>query len=510
MIIGRVAIMEGKHESLWLATSPQTHYAALTEDLKVDVAIIGAGFTGIACAVLLKQAGLSVAVLEAQRIAQGVSGQTTAKITSQHNLIYDDLIRNFGKQGAQIYADANQYALGQMRSWIAERNIECDLTTASAYVFAESQSDVDTLKQEAAAAQALNLPASFTTETVLPFPIAGMVRFSEQAQFHPRKYLLALAEHIHGDGSSIFENTRALDITEKDGCTVRTANARVAARDVIIATHFPIGDIGPFSARLTPMRHYAIAIAVDKPETLVDGMFISSEQPIHSIRPYKTPTESLLLVIGESHRTGEVADTEKHYRRLMDYAQSHFGAHEVRYRWSSQDLQSVDKVPYIGRFSPVSKHRYTATGYRAWGITQSQVAANILSDLVQGKENPWQQLYTPSRIKPLTSATEFVKHNVLTTKHLVADRLKKKDRLEDLAPGQGALVKISNRTVAAYKDEDGAVFTVSANCTHLGCLVSWNRGERTWDCACHGSRFKPDGQVLHAPAVKPLEKVSRD
>jgi glycine/D-amino acid oxidase-like deaminating enzyme/nitrite reductase/ring-hydroxylating ferredoxin subunit len=497
--------MRGIHQSVWMATIPETHYAPLDKAVAVDVAIIGAGLTGITSALLLKEAGLTVAVLDAGPIAAGVSGQTTAKITSQHQLFYRYLLDHFGREDAQIYADANQDALNQMKSWIAAKHIECDLKESSAYVFTESERDVDMLKQEVDAAQSLNLPASFTTETELPFPIKGAMRFADQAQFHPRKYLLALAQQIEGDGSYIFEQTRAIDITERNRCTVQTEMGAVVANDVIIATHFPITDLGPFSARLTPMRHYAICVATDG--KALQDMYISSEKPIHSMRMYQTATESLLMVMGASHRTGDVVHTESHYNNLTNYVQSHFGAHDVKYRWSSQDLQSIDKVPYIGRFSPISKHQYTATGFRAWGITHGTVAATILSDLIQGKENPWQWLYTPSRIKPATSAVEFVKHNVQSAKHLIVDRLKKKQGLESLVPGEGKLIKMDNQNVAAYKDEDGNVLTVSATCTHLGCLVSWNSAEKSWDCPCHGSRFAPDGKVLHAPAVKPLNKV---
>lgn len=498
--------MRGEHQSLWLATSPQTHYPPLEGDLTVDVAIIGAGITGLTAALLLKEAGLSVAVLDAGPIAAGVSGQTTAKITSQHQVIYQHLRKSFGQEQAQIYADANQHALKQMRTWISTKNIDCDLNEASAYIFAESENNVDMLTKEADAARSLNLPASFTTESELPFPIKGAVRFDQQAQFHPRKYLLAFAEEINGDGCHIFENTRALKVDEQDRCTVQTESGRLIGRDVILATHFPINDMGPFSARLEPKRHYAIGLAVDEGKAL-EHMHISAEEPTHSMRTYTTGTENILLVMGASHRTGEVVETEKHYQDLVDYAQSHFGASDVRYRWSSQDFQSVDKVPYIGRFLPTSKHQYTATGFRAWGITHGTVAGIILADLVQGKENPWRKLYAPSRFKPLTSAMEFVKHNVTATKHLIGDRLRKREGLESLAPGEGKLIRINNRNVAAYKDENGKVFTVSATCTHLGCMVTWNRAEKSWDCSCHGSRFAPDGRVLHSPAVKALKPI---
>ncbi|MGH8503918.1 MAG: FAD-dependent oxidoreductase [Gammaproteobacteria bacterium] len=496
--------MRGTHESIWLATTPQGEYPALDNNLNVDVAVIGAGFTGLTTAWLLKRAGLNVAVLEAGRVAAGVSGHTTAKITSQHHRIYRYLLDKFGKEDARRYADANQHALSQMKSWIAAENIQCDFTEACAYIFAETAGEVELLKQEVEGAQALGLPAAFTTETELPFPVQGAVRFTDQAQFHPRKYLLALAARVNGGGSFVFEHTRALAINERDRCAVRTAASVVSAKDVMVATHFPITDHGPFSARLTPMRHYAICVAADK---ALQDMYISSEAPIHSIRTCRTEAESLLMVMGEAHRTGEVENTESHYERLIAYARGHFGADEVRYRWSSQDLESVDKVPYIGRLSPLSRHQYTATGFRAWGITHATVAAIMLSDIIQGREHPWHRLYTPARIKPVASTKEFVKHNVHAVRHLVGDRLKRKEALETLAPGQGKLVKLDNRTVAAYKDDDGNVSTVSATCTHLGCLVSWNNAEKSWDCACHGSRFAPDGGVLHGPAITALKKI---
>lgn len=498
--------MAAMHRSVWLESTPATDYPPLNKKLTVDIAVIGAGFTGITCALLLKEAGLSVALIEANRIAEGVSGHTTAKITSQHQLIYRHLLDHFGREHAQRYAQANEQAIQWIRARVEQQGIACDFREASACVFAESDDGLRQLEAELDAARDLHLPASLVTGTSLPFPVKGALCFSNQAQFHPRKYLLALAGGIPGGGSHLFESTRALDIKTGAPCTVYTERGVVDAKDVIIATHFPITDHSVFSTRMTARRHYAIAFAGDG----LDEMCISAEQPSHSLRTYRSGGESLILLIGEAHPTGEGGDTLARFHNLEEYARRRFGEREVKYRWSSQDLRSIDQVPYIGRFSPTSKHLYTATGFNAWGITHATVAAVLLSDLIQGKDNDWRKLYTPARVKPVTSAKPFITQGLRSARHLVADRLTRKPHPEYLYAGEGRIVRINGKNVAAYKDPDGQLFTVSAICPHMGCVVAWNSAERSWDCPCHGSRFSYTGEVLHGPAVKGLAPVSSD
>ena len=499
--------LPGKPVSLWLATTPETHYPALAAgDISVDVAVLGGGITGFAIAYHWKQAGQTVAVLEAGRIVESVTGNTTAKITSQHNLIYDHLISQFGEESARLYADAQESAKERIAALISELRIDCDFRRTSAYTYTVSDEDLDSVKREAEAAARLGLPASFVSETPLPFAVRGAVRFDNQAQFHPRKYLLALAERIPGEGSYIFEQTRAFDIDDAEPCTVQTSNGTIRARSVVVATHFPYFDPNIYFAAQYPKRSYVLGCRLNG--ALPEGMYISTSEPHHSIRNNPYDGGELLMVGGENHKTGQGGDTSERYRRLEEWARTHFDVRSIEFRWSTQDNNTVDKVPYIGKLSIGSKHLYVATGFGGWGMTNSHVAADILTDMILGRENPRAQVFDPSRFKPVTSAKDFVKENLNVVKEFVSDRISSPELPEtiDLPQGEGAVFKSEGEHVAVYRDEQGAVHACSAVCTHMGCIVHWNPAETTWDCPCHGSRFNYDGEVLQGPANEPLEK----
>ena len=501
--------LPGKPVSLWIATTPDTEFPAQQGDVTVDVAILGGGITGIACAHLLKQGGASVAVVEAGRIVKSVTGNTTAKITSLHSLIYDHLTKNFGQEKAQMYADAQQAAIEKIASIVAEYEIDCDFLRANAYTYTESEEELEQITAEVEAATKLGLPASYVEETALPFRIKGAVQFANQAQFHPRKYLLELVKLIPGGSSHVFEQTRALDVEQDEHvCRVRTDKGTITAKDVILATHFPFYDHAMYFARMFPGRSYVLGCRLNGP--VPEGMYVSPGFPHHSIRNNPYEDGRILMVGGEHHKTGQGGDTEERYKRLETWARSRFDVRSIEYRWSTQDNNTVDKVPYIGKSTPTSDHVWVATGFGGWGMTNSHVAAMILSDRILGRENPWAEVFDPNRFKPVTSAKDFVVENVDVAKHFFGDRLSASDidSAGELAKGAGEVVDWKGEKLAVYKDESGAVQAVSAVCTHLGCLVSWNGAEKSWDCPCHGSRFNYDGHVIQGPANKDLEPKS--
>ncbi len=495
----------GKHLSFWIDTTPRTDYPPLPGDLSVDVAVLGGGITGLTAAVLLKRLGKTVAVVEMNRIAEGVTGNTTAKVTSQHKLIYDTLIKEHGGEKARLYAEANEAAIGRVASFVEEKNIDCDFRRLPAYVYAESGDDIPRLRDEVEAARRVGLPASFVEDGPLPFPVAGAVRFEEQAQFHVREYLLPLAEEILGDGSHIFENTRALDVEEGLQCRVETDRGRVIARDVVVATHVPFLFEGQFWGKSYPQREYGVAARIG--ETIAsEGMFINAGSPTRSVRTASRNGETVLIVVGEEHKPGEDPDTEKRYRNLERWARERFGVEDFQNRWSTQDYYSADLLPYAGRIGIGSEHVYVATAFRAWGMTNGTAAAMLLSDLIAGRDNPWAPLYDSTRTSPLTRKSLY-KEGVSEAGHFVRDRLKGAGRgVADVAPGEGEVVGRPGEQTAVYRDPRGEVHAVSARCTHLGCIVSWNPAESSWDCPCHGSRFSVDGEVIHGPAVRNLEK----
>ena len=495
-----------KRTSLWLDTAPESDFPRLDRPRSVDVAVLGGGMVGISTALLLKRAGMTVAIVEADRVGAGVTGYTTAKLSSLHGLTYARLSSSFGEDGARAHGEANQAGIERVAQWVEEEAIDCDFRRKPNYTYATSGDTLGDIEKEVEAAQRAGLPASYTENADLPYPIAGAVRFEDQAEFHPRRFLLALAALIPGDGSHVFEGTRAIGVSEGRPCRVSTTGATLTAGQVVVATHFPILDRGLYFARIHPERSYALGVRVRG--ATPQGMYISADQPTRSIRSHPVGDGEVLIVGGEGHKTGQGGDTLQRYQALERFAREHWDVESIEYQWASQDNETVDHVPYIGKLSPLSHRIYTATGFKKWGLAQGVAAAMILEDLILDRENPWAALYDPGRMKPLAAAKDFVKENANVATRLVGDRVTKRGRrdAEDLAPGEAAIAQLDGQKVAAFRDEDGTLHAVSPVCTHLGCQVNWNSGDRSWDCPCHGSRFSPDGEILHGPAVRPLER----
>ena len=498
------AIAAAKSESIWIDTGPaQPVHAALSGDVQADVAVIGGGIVGSTTGILLSEAGGDVVLLEANQLGRGVIGDTTAKLSSQHGLIYDRLRSTFGGDEACEYGQANQTGL----EWIAERverdRIDCDFRRRCSYAYVTSDSERSQVENEARAAAEAGLPATFVARAPLPYATAAAVRFDEQAEFHVRKYLLALADALSQAGCRIYENTRALGLDEG---AIRTPAGRVSADRVVLGTHYPFLDRSLAFVRVHAQRSYALAcrVAGSPPE----GMFISGDSPTRSVRAVPVDGEELLLVGGEGHSTGSGGNTEERYQRLERFARENWDVDSVEYRWSSQDNFTSDGLPYVGRLTPRDDRVLMATGFAKWGLAAGTAAALVLDALAMGRDHRWAKLFSPTRFTPLASAPTFVKENAKTGLRFVGDRVTKRGvrQLEQLAPGEGDIVRADGERVAGYRGDDGTLFAVSTRCTHLGCQVNWNAAERSWDCPCHGSRFAPDGEVLHGPAVRPLEQ----
>ncbi|TVQ20213.1 MAG: FAD-dependent oxidoreductase [Leptolyngbya sp. DLM2.Bin15] len=496
----------GKQVSFWIDSTPTTAYPTFSNGISVDVAIIGAGIVGLTAATQLKKAGKTVAVIESGQVAAGVSGHTTAKVTSLHQLVYADLIEQLGESKARLYGESNQAAIEHVAALVEMEQIDCDFSRQSAYTFAEPDSELDNVKAEVAAALKLGLPASFVQETSLPFAIAGAVKFDNQAQFHVRKYLLHLAQTIPGDGSHLLEHTRVLKVEEEEPCQVITEQGVIHAHDVIVATNLPMLDQGLFFAKTHPKRSYLVGANID-PDKAPNGMFIGSGKESHSIRTTPHNGGLLLIVGGEGHKVGTVTDTEACYQKLETYVRDRFGMDTLSYRWSTQDMVSFDRLPYVGKLTPLSQHTYVATGFSLWGMSKGIMSGLLLSDLILGKENPYAELYDATRATPFLKP-ELIKNGIDVAARWVGDRLNnlQSSSLTEVPKGEGKLLTINGDKIAAYRDDHGTIHAVSAVCPHLACIVSWNNAETSWDCACHGSRFSCDGKVLHGPSVKDLEQ----
>lgn len=505
-----MAAETGLHGSYWLETAPPGEAAPPPSgDVTVDVAVVGGGIAGLSTAWELVQRGREVAVLEADRLAAGVTGHTTAKLTALHTLTYDHLRRTRGPEGARLYAESQNAAIRHAAEIVDELGIDCDWEEAAAYTYAEHPRLVGELRAEAEAAREAGLAAGFVTETELPFRVAGAVRVTDQAQFHPRKYLLALADDLRRRGGAVYERTRVVGLSEGEPCVLATdAGVSVRAAEVVIATHYPVFDRALLFTRLSPRRELVVAGTIDQ-DRAPRGMYITPEQDTRSVRSAPHHGGKRLLIVTGEHFAPGTADVEERFARLSAWADGHFPGFEVSHRWATQDNDATDSVPLVGPFRPGSRHAYVATGFGGWGLSGGIMAGRLLSDLIDGREVPWAGLYDPRRlISVVREGASFLKHQAHVARHFVGDRLPgiSDPAAKDIPRGGGAVVRVGARQLAVHRDENGQLQTVSARCTHLGCLVAFNRAEQAWECPCHGSRFAPDGRILQGPAVRPLEQ----
>jgi glycine/D-amino acid oxidase-like deaminating enzyme/nitrite reductase/ring-hydroxylating ferredoxin subunit len=492
---------QARHTSYWNATAPANDFPALGADLEVDVAIIGGGIVGITTARLLKDRGQKVAVVEARRVGEEVTGKSTAKITSQHNIVYTTLERKFGEEGAATYAEANETGVRTIAELAARHSIDCNFERKPAFTYTTQEKHVAEIEREVALARRLGLPASLTRDAGLPFGIRAAMRWDDQAQFHPVRYVKGLAATLQGDGCHVFERSRVADWAPD---RIATDRGSVRARHVVMATHLPLGQTGFFYAENYPHMHPVIMGRAD-PERVPDGMYISVERPRHSVRGHRDDDgQAWLIFTGPSFRHGHVDEERQAFAEIERFARDHFGV-TPDYRWTNEDYTPMDHAPFIGRSSSGDDAYLVATGFNAWGISTGTAAAILLTDLATGRDNPWLSLFDATRIRPIAGAGEFVKGNAEVATHLIGGYLARKpSSFDDLQPGEAAILKIDGEHVAAYRDETGQLHALSAVCTHMGCLVGWNENDRCWDCPCHGSRFERDGEVIHGPAVKPL------
>ena len=491
-----------RSRSLWIATAPGPTYPPLRGDLAVDVAIVGSGITGITAALLLKDAGLRVAVLDAGRVARGVTGHTTAHLTEVIDHPFGKLIDTFGLDGARLALQSTRASIEHIAENVRRRRLACDFKRVPGFSYTESAEGLDALREEMEAARTIGLAVDLVDDVPLPFETAGGLRFEDQARFHVRRYLLPLAARVAGRGSFVFEDTQAVEVEDGEPCRVITERGTITAREVLLATHAPL-DNKTIQTKVAQYRSYVIGCRVG--ERAPQGLFWDDEDPYHYIRSQQTSAGTIVIIGGEDHKVGQEEDTEARYAALLEYARERFEVRAVDYRWSAQTLEPVDGLPYIG-LDTGKGHVRVATGFSGTGMTFGTVAALVLSDAVLGRPNPWAELYDTSRLKPLHSAGTFLKENVDYPTYLVRDRLTKaKGGVGDIPRGGGEVLVVDGERVAVSRDDAGTVRAVSAVCTHMGCLVRWNDAERSWDCPCHGSRFDTDGCLLDGPAARNLE-----
>ncbi|WP_458415278.1 FAD-dependent oxidoreductase [Schinkia sp. CFF1] len=494
-------------EPYWRDGIELPKFNQLNEDIETDVVIVGGGITGITAAYLLVKEGIKVALIDAGKLLNGTTGHTTAKITAQHDLIYDEFINHFGISKARMYYEANSNALKFIKNTIHELQIDCDFSEQDAYLYTTSEQNVQKIEKEYQAYQKLNIDGKLVRE--IPFTIKTYLALGmkNQAQFHPLKYLTRLVKEITDKGGLIFEDTTAVNIESEDRkATVLTRDGkRIIGNGVLCCSHFPFYEsTGFYFTRLYADRSYVLAT-----KTKMDypgGMYLSVDQPSRSIRFTPVDGETLLIIGGESHKAGQGKDTSEHYKALEKFAKESFNLNQFDYRWSTQDLTTLDKMPYVGEITKSQPNILIATGYRKWGMTNGTAAAMLLRDIALNQENPYKDIYTPTRFYADPSLKKFFTENADVAKHLLKGKLELADKsLDDLKNDEGAVVMINGTRKGAYRDSEGKLHIVDTTCTHVGCECNWNDGDRTWDCPCHGSRFSYTGEVIEGPAEKPLQ-----
>lgn len=486
----------------WSATAQEAEFPRLSGDLRADVAVVGGGIVGITTARLLKDAGLTVVVLEARRVGGQVTGKSTAKVTSQHGLIHQSLEKKFGEDSARLYGEAQEAGIRTIRELVQKHGVDCDLEDKAAYAYTVEKKSVSEIEKEVEVARRLGLPASSTRETGLPFDVLAAVRFDGQAQFHPIKYVARLARTIPGEGSHVFEGTRSVDWEPN---RVVTDQGVITADYVVMATHLPLGQIGHYYAQAYPKAEPVVVAPIKK---IPDGMYITIDEPSHSIRVHRNAEGVVYgIAAGKSFRPGHTDEEREAVEDIERWLAEHFEPEPFEYRWVNEDYNSMDGAPFIGWSSSggAGKSYLVATGFNAWGISNGAAAGLILTDLIKGRENPWTQVFDATRIKPIAGGPKFIKENLSVATHLVGGYLARRPKsFDELASGDAAIMEIDGKRVAAFKDEQGNVHAVSAVCSHMGCVVGWNETDKTWDCPCHGSRFELSGEVIHGPATQPL------
>ncbi len=493
--------------SYWIDVDNLPSFSHLQQDISADVIIVGGGITGLTSAYLLANEGVKVAVLEAGKLLNGTTGHTTAKITAQHEAIYDEFIHNYGKSKARLYYEANTEALAFIKETVESRQINCDFSQQDAYLYATTEKYAAKLEKEAKAYEKLGIEGHLVDTIPFDIEIAKALVMKNQAQFHPVKYLAHLIRLITEKGGLIFENTTAVNVETESKPTVLTREGLRASGNMILScSHFPFYEgTGLYSTRMHANRSYILAAKTKK--SYPGGMYLSVDQPSRSLRSVKINGEEMVLIAGEGHKTGQGKDTMEHYKALESFAQQVLGVEKIFYRWSAQDLITLDKIPYIGEITSSQPNVLIATGFRKWGMTNGTAAALLFRDMVLGKRNAYQELYNPSRFYAHPSLKNFLLDNADVVGHLLKGKLEQPSAsIEDLSEDEGTVVLIDGHRKGAYKDKEGTLHIVDTTCTHIGCEVEWNSGERTWDCPCHGSRFSYTGEVVEGPAEKPLQR----
>jgi glycine/D-amino acid oxidase-like deaminating enzyme/nitrite reductase/ring-hydroxylating ferredoxin subunit len=499
-----------KTRSLWMDTDVAPDAGTLTRDERADTVVIGSGIAGLSTAYELSQAGHNVVVLDRGSIGKGMTSRTTAHLASPSDDGFESLIKTRGEKLARMFYESHSAAIDRIEAVQEKEKIDCTFRRLDGFLFpALGKKPSEELNSEYEAAKKVGVAVEWHTG----IPFKGLsdlrcLRYPNQGTFHPLRYLRGLAVAIEKKGGRLFANTRVDEVNEdRDGVTVRTENGRIVrARWAVVATNSPINERVVIHSKQAPYRTYALALTIAK-DTVKDGLYWDTLDPYHYVRlqPGRGNFD-YVIVGGADHKSGEADDGEVRFEALEAWMRNllpQLGS--VTHRWSGQILDPVDYSAFIGR-NPGNENIYIATGDSGQGMTHGVVASLLLKDLILQGESNWTELYDPSR-KTASTLHNFISENVTPLKNF-AEYIAPGEisSVDELKPGDGAIVRQGLQKIAAYRDPNGKLHLRSAKCTHLGCHIHWNSLETCWDCPCHGSQFAPDGTALNGPAVAPLAK----
>lgn len=542
-------------KSYWIdSVKENIEYKKLEENIKTDICIIGGGLTGVTTAYNLSKYKIKAVLIDKGKIGMQTSGNSTAKITSQHGLIYKYLIDSKGRDFARKYYEANEEAIKNIKNIIDSENIDCEFEYQPSYVFTQKIQDVEKIKDEVEAVNSfggnaklveahdisinkivgeefvekgneklkisgdniekenLNLERDIIKERmkqILPIKAMTGIKFENQAQYNPYKFITALTKICHDSGVQIYENTKAIDVDTEDndeyyvvtldnGCKIKT-------KYLVVATKYPIFNIpGFYFMKMYQSTSYAIAMQTK--QRLFEGMYINSEEPTISLRTAKYGDEYLLIVVGFDHKTGAEIDLSNSYKYLEEIAKNLYPDGKIKYRWNTEDCITLDKIPYIGEYSKMWENAFVATGFNKWGVTTSNIAARIITDKILGEKNEYAEIFKSTRLEPVKNIKEVTNMVKESVNSLVFKKLEiPQEEANQIQEGEGKIVEVNGQKIGIYKDKNGQIYKINPVCKHLGCELSWNNLDKTWDCPCHGSRYDYMGNLIYGPSVKDLE-----
>jgi len=495
--------IDGNDESRAKTKTP----SKIEPNTHVDVAVVGAGITGLTTALHLKNAGKRVAVLEAGLLGAGTTGGTSGHLDALPEQGPAELIDDFGARDAARAVAARSEAIDQIERWAEQFASSADFARVPAYLYTEAPERAGAFDKTRELLDQLGLDVSPVDHLPTPVSCAAAIRVERQARFHPLRYLRGLAAAVEGGSASIYLHTRVLrQPVDGSPCRLETDRGDLTADQVVLATHSAFFGLSQLDLRVAPYQSYVMAVEVD--DSPDDALYWDDASPYHYTRLASSEEPGLIVVGGGDHKTGQADDTREHFAAMERYVQERWQVRAIRQRWSAEFFEPADGLPLVGPM-PLSKRIHAAAGFSGTGLTWGTVAARLIADRILGRDNPMTTLLSPARIKPVAAAADFVKENTNIASRFVMDRFSG-ERIESLAailPGEGKLVRIHGKRVAAYRAPDGQVHLLSSLCTHAGCVVNWNQAEQTWDCPCHGGRYTATGERIYGPPPADLERI---